>query len=77
MIIQRYKSDEYFSALVECTSEMDCELVELDKLLEDEKLFVLLQTDLSQRYRLTTKTGRHSTPVEVLLLNSQKCSLKW
>jgi len=67
VIIQRYKTDEYFSALVECTSEMDCELVEIDKLLEDEKLFVLLQTDLSQRYRLTTKTGRHSTPVEVIL----------
>lgn len=46
---------------------MDCELAELDQLLEDEKLLSLLESDLSQRYRRTTQTGRHSTPVEVIL----------
>lgn len=46
---------------------MDCELAQLDQLLEDEKLLILLESDLSQRYRRTTKTGRHSTPVEVIL----------
>jgi hypothetical protein len=46
---------------------MDCELAELDQLLEDEKLLILLESDLCQRYHRTTKTGRHSTPVEVIL----------
>jgi len=64
VLIQRYKTDEYFLAVVECTSQMDCELAQLDQLLEDEKLLILLESDLSQRYRRTTKTGRHSTPVE-------------
>jgi IS5 family transposase len=46
---------------------MDEDLAEIDKLLSDEKLFQLLKADLSQRYPQTTKTGRNSTPVEVIL----------
>ena len=39
---------------------------ELDKILADEQLFKLIEFDLSLRYPKTTKTGRNSTPVEVI-----------
>jgi IS5 family transposase len=42
-------------------------LLKLDKILDDEELYRLIREDLSQRYEKTTKTGRNSTPVEVVL----------
>jgi transposase, IS5 family len=42
-------------------------LAQLDTLLDDDALFQQVKADLSQRYPLTTRTGRPSTPVEVIL----------
>jgi IS5 family transposase len=39
---------------------------EIDNILADEQLFQLIESDLSKRYPNTTKTGRSSTPVEVI-----------
>jgi len=39
----------------------------IDHLLCDDKLFKLMEADLSKLYPLSTKTGRKSTPVEVIL----------
>ena len=46
---------------------MDDSINIIDKLLSDEHLFKLIELDLSKRYQNTTKTGRKSTPVEVIL----------
>jgi IS5 family transposase len=46
---------------------IDPELVEIDRILEDEELFQRIKHDLSQRYPKTLITGRNSTPVEVTL----------
>jgi IS5 family transposase len=46
---------------------MDEQMALMDHLLCDDKLFELIEADLSRRYPQTTKTGRKSTPVEVIL----------
>lgn len=45
----------------------DSLLEQLDVLLDDDELLEQVRADLARRYRLTTKHGRHSTPVEVIL----------
>ena len=67
MLLTRYETDRDFCAILQFIEGMDEDLAEIDKLLSDEKLFQLLKADLSQRYPQTTKTGRNSTPVEVIL----------
>ena len=64
---KKYPTDKEFSTLLQLTGEMDAQMVEIDSLLCDEKLFELIEADLSERYPQTTKTGRGSTPVEVIL----------
>jgi IS5 family transposase len=46
---------------------MDAELAQIDTILDDEALFQGIKADLSRRYPQTTRTGRPSTPVEVIL----------
>jgi len=43
------------------------ELASLDKLLDDDELFNLVKADLLKRYPNSSRLGRHSTPVEVVL----------
>jgi len=64
---KKYQIDREFSAIMGLSGEMDEQLTAIDRLLDDEKLLQLIEADLSKRYRLTTKTGRKSTPVEVIL----------
>jgi transposase, IS5 family len=47
--------------------EFEPELAQLDELLDDDKLFLLVKTDLVKRYPNSGRLGRHSTPVEVIL----------
>jgi len=47
--------------------EMDPELAEIDRLLDDVELFGRIKDDLAKRYAKTTQTGRSSTPVEVIV----------
>jgi transposase, IS5 family len=67
MLQKKYPIDREFNAIVGLSGEMDEQLAAIDRLLDDEKLWELIEADLSKRYRLTTKTGRKSTPVEVIL----------
>lgn len=64
---QKYAIDSRFHNLATLSGEMDSELAKIDQMLTDENLFQLLQVAWSKRYPHTTKTGRNSTPVEVIL----------
>ena len=66
MLRDRYDDDPYFWTIIEqLTLEMEPELAQIDKLLEDDELFQLIKQDLAQRHPHTLETGRNSTPVEV------------
>lgn len=67
MLRKKYEFDQKFNVLIKLTGEMDDSINIIDKLLSDEHLFKLIELDLSKRYQNTTKTGRKSTPVEVIL----------
>lgn len=67
MLRKRYEFDKEFSILIQLVGEMDDSIYIIDKVLSDEHLFRLMESDLSKRYQNTTKTGRKSTPVEVVL----------
>lgn len=66
MLKDRYNNDPHFWEIIEhLTIEMEPELAQIDKMLEDDELFQLIKKDLAQRYPHTLETGRNSTPVEV------------
>ncbi len=67
MLRQKYEVDREFDILIQLVGEMDDSMLEIDKILTDEQLFKLIESDLSLRYPKTTKTGRPSTPIEVIL----------
>ncbi len=67
MIIDRYDPVNLFELVPKLRLEMEPELAELDRLLEDDELFQRVKADLAQRYPNTPTLGRHSTPVEVIL----------
>jgi IS5 family transposase len=47
--------------------EMDPDLTQLDRRLDDDVLFQTVRTDLLRRYPHNATRGRHCTPVEVIL----------
>jgi IS5 family transposase len=68
MLRERYESDAEFWALIgKLTIEMEPELAAIDKLLDDDELYMLIKDDFGKRYPKTEETGRPSSPVEVLL----------
>ena len=68
MLRDRYENDPSFWAIIEQLAvEMEPELAQIDQILDDDELYQLIKHDLSQRYPRTLETGRHSTPVEVIL----------
>jgi transposase, IS5 family len=68
MIVDRYDPINLFEELVpKLKLQMEPELAQLDRLLDDEVLFERLKADLTRRYPNSGKLGRHSTPVEVIL----------
>lgn len=68
MIVDRYDPINLLEELVpKLALEFEPELAELDRLLDDDKLFKLLKADLLKRYPNSGRLGRHSTPVEVIL----------
>ena len=44
---KKYPTDKEFSTLLQLTGKMDAQMVEIDSLLCDEKLFELIEADLS------------------------------
>lgn len=67
MLRKKYEVDKEFNILIELVGSLDDSMLEIDKIMASEQLFKLRESDLSSRYPKTTKTGRHSTPVEVIL----------
>lgn len=67
MLRDRYEPDPFFWSIVkQLAIEMDPELAQIDRILEDEELFQMIKCDLSKRRPRTLETGRNSTPVEVI-----------
>jgi IS5 family transposase len=67
MLIDRYEPEDVFARVPELASQTDPVLVQLDRLLDDDRLYQQVRGDLARRSRLTLAHGRHSTPGEVLL----------
>lgn len=67
MLRKKYHIDREFNIILLLFGEMDEQMTRIDHLLCDEKLLELMATDFSKRYPLSSKTGRKSTPVEVIL----------
>jgi IS5 family transposase len=68
MIVDRYDPVNLFELVpTKLRLEMEPELAALDRLLEDEELFVRLKADFSKRRPNSERLGRRSTPVEVIL----------
>jgi IS5 family transposase len=56
-----------FELMPEMRLGMEPELAALDRLLEDDEIFVRVKADLSKRRPNSSRLGRRSTPVEVIL----------
>jgi IS5 family transposase len=67
MLRDRYEIDKVFASIATLTGEMEPELAQIDAILDDETVYGLVREDLEKRYAKTTKTGRPSTPAEVIL----------
>jgi len=67
MLQDRYEFDKVFTSILQLTNEMDPILAQIDQLLRDEELYQMIRQDLAKRYPQTERTGRNSTPVEVIL----------
>src|SRR5215469_14571503 len=67
MLVNCYPPEDVFARVPELAPRVDPVLHQLDRLLDDDRLFEQVRSDLVQRYRLTAVHGRHSTPAEALL----------
>jgi transposase, IS5 family len=67
MLIDRYPPENVFARVPELADQTDPVLLQLDRLLDDDRLYQQVRADLVRRYRLTAVHGRHSTPAEVLV----------
>jgi hypothetical protein len=68
MLRDRFPVDFFFIYILKLTGiTIDPELVELDRILEDDEIFQRIKHDLSQRHPKTLVTGRKSTPVEAVI----------
>ena len=67
MLRERYPKDKVFEEIAQHVPKMDPILAKIDTQLEDENLLEFIKEDLSKRHPNTLKTGRNSTPVEVVI----------
>jgi IS5 family transposase len=67
MLRDRYAPYSLFDAVPQLQLRFEPEMAALDRLLEDDALFQTVKADLARRFPRTTRTGRPSTPVEVIL----------
>jgi transposase, IS5 family len=67
MLRDRYARVDLFALVPALELRFEPELAELDRLLEDDQLFQHIKADLARRRPLSLRTGRPSTPVEVIL----------
>ena len=67
MIVDRYEPVNLFELIPQLRLEMEPELAALDRLLDDDELFLRIKADFSKRRPNSSRLGRRSTPVEVIL----------
>lgn len=67
MLRDRSAPVDLFALVPALELRFEPELAELDRLLDDDRIFQQVKADLSRRRPHTTETGRPSTPVEVIL----------
>src|SRR5258708_29027648 len=67
MLRDRSAPVDLFALVPALQLRFEPELAKLDRVLEDDQIFQQVKADLSRRRPHTTKTGRPSTPVEVIL----------
>jgi IS5 family transposase len=67
MIVDRYEPVNLLELIPQLRLEMEPELAALDRLLDDDKLFLQIKADFSKRHPNSERLGRRSTPVEVIL----------
>lgn len=67
MLRDRHEPVDIFARVPQLSRSLDPVLAHIDTLLDDDQLFQLVRNDLSKRYPQTTRNGRPSTPVEVIL----------
>jgi IS5 family transposase len=67
MIIDRYEPVNLFALVPQLGTGFDPELRELDCLLDDDVIFQQVKADLTRAHPQSSRKGRHSTPVEVIL----------
>ena len=67
MIVDRYEPVNLLELIPELRLEMEPELAALDRLLDDDELFLRIKADFSKRRPNSERLGRRSTPVEVIL----------
>jgi IS5 family transposase len=67
MLQDSYPPDKVFEDILFLIPRMDPVLMKIDHYLEDEQIYQLVKADLAKRYSKTLKTGRNSTPVEVII----------
>ena len=67
MIVDRYDAVDLCGLIPGLRLEMEPELAELDRLLDDDVVFNRVKLDVSRRYPNSGIRGRHCTPVEVIL----------
>jgi IS5 family transposase len=67
MLRDRAAPVDLFALVPALELRFEPELAELDRLLEDDQIFLQIKADLSRRRPHTMETGRPSTPVEVIL----------
>jgi transposase, IS5 family len=67
MIVDRYDPINLFEMVPKLNLQFEPELSRLDELLDDEVLFCRVKADLIRRRPNSSRCGRHSTPVEVVL----------
>ena len=67
MIVDRYDPVNLSELIPELRLQMEPELAALDRLLDDDELFLAVKADLFRRRPNSDRLGRRSTPVEVIL----------
>jgi transposase, IS5 family len=67
MLVDRYPYEDVFARVPELAQQTDPVLQQLDRLLEDDRLYQQVRANLGRRYPLTLVVGRHSTPGETIL----------
>jgi transposase, IS5 family len=67
MIVDKYDPVNLLELVPNLTLEMEPELAELDRLLDDDELFRRVKADMGKRRPNSSRLGRRSTPVEVVL----------